>query len=370
MSIWAATADSTAASAPSHAAVGETDAQVADAPAGGGRDRGAVGAQRVERDRRVLGRARHHRDVVHRPRQRHDAARGDGAVGRLEADDAAQRGGDADRGARVGAERREAHARWRPRSPTPPLEPPGIRVGSCGLRACGLVTPSANSCVEVLPRITAPAARQRSTPSASLGGHVRRRRRSRSGCGRRATLMTSLTETGMPCSGPRRRPARSSASRARASASAASAKTSTNAVHSSLRDPRQRLLGQLDAGGLAGVERAGGGGDRAGLRQPAERGQRRGGRPEDLVGGPPLGRVDDLRLSRSSADVEAVVAMLMAAPPRTCARAARPRGAPRPRRCARCARASARRRHRRGRRGRSPGSPGAPRSSPRSGPAS
>ena len=54
----------------------------------------------------------------------------------------------------------------------PPLEPPGIRVGSCGLRACGLVTPSANSCVEVLPRITAPAARQRATASASASGVV------------------------------------------------------------------------------------------------------------------------------------------------------------------------------------------------------
>ena len=52
----------------------------------------------------------------------------------------------------------------------PPLDPPGNRVGSCGLRACGLVTPSANSCVDVLPRITAPAARQSSTASASSTG--------------------------------------------------------------------------------------------------------------------------------------------------------------------------------------------------------
>ena len=49
----------------------------------------------------------------------------------------------------------------------PPLEPPGMRAGSCGLRACGLVTPMANSCVDVLPRITAPAARSRATGSAS-----------------------------------------------------------------------------------------------------------------------------------------------------------------------------------------------------------
>src|SRR5438034_8583 len=46
--------------------------------------------------------------------------------------------------------------------------------------------------------------------------------------------MTSLTETGMPCSGPRRRPARSSSSRAAASARASPASTWTNAVSGSL----------------------------------------------------------------------------------------------------------------------------------------
>ena len=256
----------------------------------------------------------------------------------------------------------------------PPLEPPGIRVGSCGLRACGLVTPSANSCVEVLPRITAPAARQRSTASASSVGHARRRRREPQRVRTPRTSMTSLTETGMPCSGPRRRPARSSASRARASVSASLGdRPRRTPVHSSPRDPRQRLLGELDAGGLAGVERAGGGRrSRRRVGQPAERGQRRGRRAEDVVRRAPLGRVDDLRAAAAPAAASKAVRgdALMAAPPRTCARAARPRGAPRPRRCARCARASAPRRRRRGRRGWSPGSPGAPRSSPRSGPAS
>ena len=47
---------------------------------------------------------------------------------------------------------------------------------------------------------------------------------------------------------------------------------------------------------VAGVERPRGGGDRAGPRQPAERRQRRGRRPEDVVRRPPLRRVDDLRL--------------------------------------------------------------------------
>jgi hypothetical protein len=49
------------------------------------------------------------------------------------------------------------------------------------------------------------------------------------------TWKTSLTEIGIPCSGPRRRFWRNSASRARASASALSVAISTNAVSSPLR---------------------------------------------------------------------------------------------------------------------------------------
>ena len=52
----------------------------------------------------------------------------------------------------------------------PPLEPPGMRVRSRGLRAWGVVTPSANSWVAALPTITAPAARRRATPAASAPG--------------------------------------------------------------------------------------------------------------------------------------------------------------------------------------------------------
>ena len=152
--------------------------------------------------------------------------------------------------------------------------------------------------------------------------------------------------------------------------------TSTNAVHSSCAIRAERVLGERDAGGLAGVQRARRGGDRAGLRQPAERGQRRGGGAEDLVGGPPLGRVDRPApfTSRSQGGAAKAVGrqslQLMDAPPRTCARAARPRGAPRPRRersmCTRISAAAASARPARTRRG----SPGAPRSSRRSGPAS
>ena len=55
----------------------------------------------------------------------------------------------------------------------PPLEPPGMRVGSCGLRLCGFVTPSANSWVVALPMMTAPAARSRATLAASRAGRSR-----------------------------------------------------------------------------------------------------------------------------------------------------------------------------------------------------
>ena len=52
----------------------------------------------------------------------------------------------------------------------PPDDPPGMRVRSCGLRACGLVTPSAYSCVDVFPTMTAPAARSSATAAASTSG--------------------------------------------------------------------------------------------------------------------------------------------------------------------------------------------------------
>src|SRR4029077_9302663 len=65
----------------------------------------------------------------------------------------------------------------------PPLEPPGLRVGSCGLRATphhglALLTPYANSCRLVFPKMMAPAARSRATAAASRIG--------RASCGGRA----------------------------------------------------------------------------------------------------------------------------------------------------------------------------------------
>jgi len=60
-------------------------------------------------------------------------------------------------------------------APLPPEEPPGIRLGSWGLRVvpkCGfvVVTPKASSWVFVLPSRTAPASRSRAATVASAAG--------------------------------------------------------------------------------------------------------------------------------------------------------------------------------------------------------
>ena len=57
----------------------------------------------------------------------------------------------------------------------PPLEPPGMRCGSCGWRvspkaALAVVTPQANSCVVVLPTTIAPCSTSVRTTQASAEG--------------------------------------------------------------------------------------------------------------------------------------------------------------------------------------------------------
>ena len=53
----------------------------------------------------------------------------------------------------------------------PPLEPPGMRVGSWGLRLCGLVTPRANSWVVGLGQDDRPGGPQPGdAESASVAG--------------------------------------------------------------------------------------------------------------------------------------------------------------------------------------------------------
>ncbi len=161
----------------------------------------------------------------------------------------------------------------------PPLDPPGMRVGSCGLRACGLVTPSANSCVLVLPRITAPAARQRSTAAASTSGTWWKASDPQR-VGMPPTWITSFTLTGMPCSGPRARLGVTGA-RLRQRAFGVDVHERRPLV---LLDPRERRLDEFHA---RRARRHGG--------QPAQRGQWGDGGPEDVVCRALLGRVGDLR---------------------------------------------------------------------------
>ncbi len=62
-------------------------------------------------------------------------------------------------------------------APVPPLEPPGTRIKSYGLRVWLVideivVIPAASSCIVVLPRITAPASRSFFTWNASAAGCI------------------------------------------------------------------------------------------------------------------------------------------------------------------------------------------------------
>src|SRR3984885_15290253 len=94
----------------------------------------------------------------------------------------------------------------------PPEDPPGVRAGSHGLRVIPdnrlSVRPSmASSGVVVLPTMTAPAARKRSTQISSRSGTKSRNNRLPHRAGRPATKILSFTDTGIPSSGPRRTPA-------------------------------------------------------------------------------------------------------------------------------------------------------------------
>src|SRR3954451_15820904 len=89
----------------------------------------------------------------------------------------------------------------------PPDEPPGTRVRSWGLRVgpnaeFSVELPMANSSRLVLPTMTAPAARNRSTTVASYGGNQPSRMRDEHVVGTRRVVMLSLRATGTPASGP------------------------------------------------------------------------------------------------------------------------------------------------------------------------
>ena len=105
-------------------------------------------------------------DLVERRRERDQAVARHRAVRRLHPDDAAQRRGLADRAAGVGAERRAARTRPRPRPPNrrSTRRAPATRRAGCASAPnaeFSVDDPIANSSRFVLPTITAPAARSR-----------------------------------------------------------------------------------------------------------------------------------------------------------------------------------------------------------------
>src|SRR3954454_24971018 len=89
----------------------------------------------------------------------------------------------------------------------PPLEPPGTRVRSCGLRVgpnaeFSVDEPIANSSRLVLPMTMAPAARTRSTTVASYGGRHPSRIFDEHVVGMPFVHRLSFSAIGMPASGP------------------------------------------------------------------------------------------------------------------------------------------------------------------------
>ena len=118
----------------------------------------------------------------------------------------------------------------------PPLEPPADRVRSTGLwtapkAVSSLVVPNANSCRLVLPMTIAPASRRRLTTGASADA-IAAGTFDAAVVGVPRTSTRSFTVIGMPCSGPRYRPAPISRSASAASASACSRISSVNAFRS------------------------------------------------------------------------------------------------------------------------------------------
>ena len=122
----------------------------------------------------------------------------------------------------------------------PPLEPPGTRLVSSGLRVgpnaeFSVLEPMANSSRLVLPTITAPAARSRVTTVASYGGFHPSRMRDEHVVGMPRVQRLSFKATGTPASGPGSSPATTLASTAAAASCASSTSTRLKAWISSSR---------------------------------------------------------------------------------------------------------------------------------------
>ena len=123
-------------------------------------------------------------------------------------------------------------------APDPPLEPPGTRVGSCGFLhepKCGfwLVVPQASSWVASLATVTAPAAANRATTSASRSGTWSRKSELPYVVVMPPVSIRSFQPTGTPASGPGSRPSASARSTAAASRRARSSVTRQTAPSSS-----------------------------------------------------------------------------------------------------------------------------------------
>ena len=119
-------------------------------------------------------------------------------------------------------------------APEPPLEPPGMRERSQGLRqgpVCSFceVAPKASSCMVSLPTSTAPAACRRRVTSASSAGTRSRKNPAPAVVTMPAVSMLSFSPTGSPCSGPSERPSAYAASAAAACSRASAAVTVTKA---------------------------------------------------------------------------------------------------------------------------------------------
>jgi hypothetical protein len=128
---------------------------------------------------------------------------------------------------------RTAHA-------APPLDPPAERAGSIGLRVVPktvlkVCDPAANSGTLVLPMVTAPAARIRSTTRSSVSGTCSANSGEPYVVRQPATSWVSLNANGRPCSGPSASPRAVASSAADAAARARSSSRDTMALSCGLR---------------------------------------------------------------------------------------------------------------------------------------
>ena len=184
-------------------------------------------------------------DLVEAAGERDEAVAADHAVGRLDADDAAQRRRLADRPAGVAAEPDGGEPGGHRRR-APAARATGD-AGRCRAGCASARTPSSRCSSPWRTRrgwscrsTTAPAARSRSTTVASYGGRQPSRIRDEHVVGMPRVHMLSFRATGTPASGPGSRPAATAASMAAAAARASSASTRLKAWISAVAGGRWR----------------------------------------------------------------------------------------------------------------------------------